>query len=141
MHFYPILFEQEQQPAEFEIPTGKQIEKFDLTKVNGTLVLEALHEGGSVEVDKSYLQEAVEFLSDPKLRHPLKETINETVVSALDERWSSQPDFKTELHSRDPSRTVTLQEMEMAFRATTNLLAAIAKSKAHFRGNKTSLNK
>lgn len=75
MHFYPILFEQEQQPAEFEILTGKQIEKFDLTKVNGTLVLEALHEGGSVEVDKSYLQEAVEFLSDPKLRHPLKETI------------------------------------------------------------------
>ena len=75
MHFYPILFEQEQQPAEFEIPTGKKIEKFDLTKVNGTLVLEALHEGGSVEVDKSYLQEAVEFLSDPKLRHPLKETI------------------------------------------------------------------
>ena len=23
MHFYPILYEQEQQPAEFEIPTGK----------------------------------------------------------------------------------------------------------------------
>ena len=86
MHFYPILYEREQKPAEFEIPTGKKIEKFDLTKANGTLLLEALQEGGSVEVDKSYLQEAVEFLSDPKLRHPLKETINETVVSALDER-------------------------------------------------------
>ena len=135
MNFYPLLYEQEQYPTEFEIPIGKQMEKFQLTKKpDGTFSLEAVHDGGTVEVDPSHLQETVRFLSNPELKQPLRETIREAFLKALDERLSSQPDFKTELQSRDPSGTVTPQEMEMAFRAGRDLLVAIALKELTFEG-------
>ena len=125
MNFYPFLYKQEQYPTEFEIPIGKQIAKFQLTKKpDGTFSL----------VDLSHLQETVKFLSNPELKQPLKETIREALLKALDERLSSQPDFKTELQSRDPSGTVTPQEMEMAFRAGRDLLVAIALKELSFEG-------
>ena len=46
-------------------------------KPDGTFSLEAVREGGIVEVDTSYLQKAVEILSDSKLKLPLKETIRD----------------------------------------------------------------
>ena len=135
MNFYPLLYEQEQYPTEFEIPIGKQMEKFQLTKKpDGTFSLEAVHDGGTVEVDPSHLQETVRFLSNPELKQPLRETIREAFLKALDERLSSQPDFKTELQSRDPSGTVTPQEMEMAFQAGRDLLVAIALKELTFEG-------
>ena len=56
------------------------------------------------------------------MKDPLKKTIREAFLKALDTRLSSQPDFK----SRDPRGTGTAQEMETAFRAATDLLVAIA---------------
>lgn len=50
-------------------------------------------------------------------------------MKVLDSGLSSQPDFKTELQSRDPRGTGTAQDIETAFRAATDpadLLVAIA---------------
>lgn len=77
-------------------------------------------------MDLCNLQETVKILSDPKLKDPLRKTIREAFLKALDARISSQPDFKTELQSRDPRGTGTAQEMVTAFRAATDLLVAIA---------------
>lgn len=129
MGYYPVLYEQETEYAtEFEIPIGEQIEKFKLkNKQDGTFSLEVISEGGSVEVDLSNLQETVKFLSDTTSKHPFViETITDAFLKALDERLSSQPDFKTELQNRDPEGTVTPREMEKAFQAGRQLLAAIA---------------
>ena len=136
MRLYPVVYEQEPYPTEFEMPIGEQIEKFKLTnKPDGTFSLEAVREGGIVEVDTSYLQKAVEILSDPKLKLPLKETIRDAFLNALDERLSSQPDFKTELQTRDPKGTVTSKEREKAFRAGRELLVAIAMKRSTLEGN------
>lgn len=136
MRLYPVVYEQEPYPTEFEMPIGEQIEKFKLTnKPDGTFSLEAVREGGIVEVDTSYLQKAVEILSDPKLKLPLKETIRDAFLNALDERLSSQPDFKIELQTRDPKGTVTSKEREKAFRAGRELLVAIAMKRSTLEGN------
>ena len=129
MGYYPVLYEQETEYAtEFEIPIGEQIEKFKLkNKQDGTFSLEVISEGGSVEVDLSNLQETVKFLSDTTSKHPFViETITDAFLKSLDERLSSQPDFKTELQNRDPEGTVTPREMEKTFQAGRQLLAAIA---------------
>ena len=129
MGYYPVLYEQETEYAtEFEIPIGEQIEKFKLkNKQDGTFSLEVISEGGSVEVDLSNLQETVKFLADTTSKHPFViEAITDAFLKSLDERLSSQPDFKTELQNRDPEGTVTPREMEKAFQAGRQLLAAIA---------------
>ena len=56
-------------------------------------------------------------------------------MNALDERLSSQPDFKTELQTRDPKGTVTSKEREKAFRAGRELLVAIAMKRSTLEGN------
>ena len=136
MRLHPVVYEQEEYLTEFEMPIGEQEEKFKLTsKPDGTFSLEAVREGRIVEVDSSYLQKAVEILSDPKLKLPLKETIRDALLKALDERLSEQPDFKTELQTRDPEGTVTSKEMEEAFRAGRELLVAIAMKRFVLEGN------
>ena len=135
MHFYPLIYGQEQLPTEFEIPVGKQTAKLKLTnKPDGSFSLKAIRKEGNVEVDLSNLRETVKVLSDSELKDPLKKTIREFFLKALDARLISPPGFKTELQSRDPKRTVTAQEMETAFRAATDLLVATAIKKVTLGG-------
>ena len=127
LRFYPVLYEKEQNPTQFEIPMGQQIAKFKLTnRPHGTFLLEAIREGEGVERDLSNLQKTVKFLSDPTLKHPLKETIRRAFLNALEARLSEQPDFRKVLQRHDPSGTVTSQEREKVFRAGIELFSAIA---------------
>ena len=127
LHFYPVVYEKEQNPTQFEIPIGQKIATFKLTnRPHGPFSLKVIREGNGVEHDLSNLQETVEFLSDPTLPLPLRKTLIRAFLTALEAPLSKQPDFKKVLQELDPSGTVTSQEREKVFRAGIELFSAIA---------------
>ena len=133
MHHYPVVYEKERNPTQFEIPIGQQIAKFKLSNTLLKAIREeketnkqAIREGEGVEHDLSNLQKTVKFLSDPTLELPLKKTIIPAFLKALEARLSEQPNFEELLQKLDLSGTVTSEERETVLREAIELFSAIA---------------
>ena len=133
MHHYPVVYEKERNPTQFEIPIGQQIAKFKLSDTLLKAIREeketnkqAIREGEGVEHDLSNLQKTVKFLSDPTLELPLKETIIPAFLKALEARLSEQPNFEELLQKLDLSGTVTSEERKTVLREAIELFSAIA---------------
>ena len=134
MQFYPILYGEETHPTEFHVPIGKKIHKFKLSsKPDGTFSLKAIRTDGT-EVDLSNLQTAVNVLSDSNLKAPLRDTVKEVSLQALDAKLNNQPDFESTLTLKDTAKTVTTKEREDTFRASTDVLAGTSIQKNKLTG-------
>ena len=123
MQFYPLLFGKETKPTEFHVPIGSEIKKFKITgKTDGTFSLHAVRTDNT-EVDLTNLQAAVKVLSDSNLKDALRNTIEEVSLQALDAKLNDQPDFEGVLEDKGQTGTVSTQERDDAFRASTDFLA------------------
>lgn len=123
MQFYPLIYGEEKEPTEFDLPIAGEIQKFKLAnEKGGTFSLKAIRKDGR-EVDLSDLQGAVDELSDPNLKDALRNTIETVSKTLLEKKLNEQPDFIEELTKQDKTGTITTQERDDAFRATIDFFA------------------
>ena len=123
MQFYPLIYGEENEPTEFDLPIAGEIQKFKLAnEKGGTFSLKAIRKDGR-EVDLSDLQGAVGELSDPNLKDALRNTIETVSKTLLETGLNKQPDFIKELRKQDKTGTITTKERDDAFRATIDFLA------------------
>ena len=123
MQFYPLIYGEENEPTEFDLPIAGEIQKFKLAnEKGGTFSLKAIRKDGR-EVDLSDLQGAVDELSDPNLKDALRNTIETVSKTLLEKKLNEQPDFIEELTKKDKTGTITTQERDDAFRATIDFFA------------------
>ena len=125
MQFYPLLYPDETKPTVFEVPIGQDYHKFKLTnKADGTFTLEAEDSTAKTYVDLSNVKTAVNNLANANLKTPMRQTLEDATLKALDAKLNNQPDFDTTLQTYDTNKQVTKQEFDDAFRAAKDVLTA-----------------
>ena len=127
MQFY-YLYDSEKTPTKFEVPIGSDYRVFKLiNKGKGIFSLSAVRSGeDKSEVDLSDLQGPVTTLSDPNLKEPLRNTVQDVSLQALDATLDSQPDFNQKLKENDKEEEVTSDKRVQAFRAIRDIMAGTA---------------
>ncbi|XP_068680311.1 uncharacterized protein [Montipora foliosa] len=123
MQFYPLLFGDETSPTYFDVPIGADYQRFRLeNRPRGKFSISAKHGEGQY-VDLSDLSTQVTALGDSNTELPLRTTLQQDTITALDATLASQPNFEQTLTRNDPQNTVSSQEREEAFQAAKDVLA------------------
>ena len=123
MQFYPLLFGGETSPTYFDVPIGADFQRFRLeNRPRGKFSISAKHGDGRY-VDLSDLSTQVTELRDSNTELPLRTTLQQDTVRALDATLASQPNFEQTLTRNDPQNTVSSQTRDDAFQAAKDILA------------------
>ena len=127
MQYYPLLFGDETHPTYFDVPIGSDYQRFRLTNSAGnqfSIGAEHVTAGGVSQFeDLSDLSAPIRTLSDSNTKDPLRTTLEDVTIRALDATVGNQPNFEQILTTNDPQNTVTAQERDRAFRAAKDVLA------------------
>ena len=121
--FYPLLFGDETSPTYFDVPIGADYQRFRLeNRPRGKFSISAKHGDGQY-VDLSDLSTQVTALTDSNTKLPLRTTLQQDTIRALDATLASQPNIEQTLTRNDPQNTVSSQERDAAFQASKDVLA------------------
>ena len=129
LHFVSssALYNNEEYPTEFAVPIGKRTEKFKLTKQqDGSFTVNLVRKESNEEVDLTDLHDQAKILSDPKLKDPLRDTIQDASSQALDAKLNNQPDLERSLRINDLTGKVSAKERDAVFHAATDFIVGTA---------------
>lgn len=142
LHFVSsfALYNNEEYPTEFAIPIGKRTEKFKLTKQrDGSFKVNLVRKESNKEVDLADLHDQAKILSDPKLKDPLRGTIQDASSQALDAKLNNQPDLEKSLRISDLTGKVGAKERDAVFHAATDFIVGTAITGNTLTGSNTAI--
>lgn len=142
LHFVSsfALYNNEEYPTEFAVPIGKRTEKFKLTKQrDGSFKVNLVRKESNEEVDLADLHDQAKILSDPKLKDPLRGTIQDASSQALDAKLNNQPDLEKSLRISDLTGKVGAKERDAVFHAATDFIVGTAITGNTLTGSNTAI--